>query len=178
MLEKSKAYVNNAIIRIYVNYDQFQPNKYGKHTVEKKSKIINRQFNSKTPTFAYVKTSIDLLEDEASNINIGQYTETKYMQLYLGPNEASSWTNFPFQYKFMSFHFNLDLDILHTNRTSYDVLNMLGDVGGVLGILLTMFRLISSPFAMFRLKAILTSRLFNLSAEYRKSIFGEYNLSA
>jgi len=119
-----------------------------------------------------------LLEDEASNINIGQYTETKYMQLYLGPNEASSWTNFPFQYKFMSFHFNLDLDILHTNRTSYDVLNMLGDVGGVLGILLTMFRLISSPFAMFRLKAILTSRLFNLSAENRKSIFGKYNLSA
>jgi len=78
----------------------------------------------------------------------------------------------------MSFHFALDLDITHTDRTSYDFLNMLGDVGGVLGILLTIFGWISSPFAIFRLKAILTSRLFNLSADNRKSIFGDYILSA
>ena len=111
-------------------------------------------------------------------LNIGQYHEKKYMQLSMGPNEESSWTDYPYQYKFMSFHFLLDLDILHTDRTSYDVLNMLGDVGGILGLFLTIFRFISSPFAMFRLKAILTSRLFNLSAENRKSIFGKYNLSA
>ena len=43
----------------------------------------------------------------------------------------------------MSFHFALDLDITHTDRTSYDFLNMLGDVGGVLGILLTIFGWIS-----------------------------------
>ena len=69
------------------------------------------------------------------------------------------------------------MDITHMDRTAYDFLNLLGDVGGVLGILSTIFRLISTPFASFRLKAILSSRLFNLSAENRQLIFGEVKLS-
>ena len=54
---------------------------------------------------------------------------------------------------------------------------MLGDVGGVLTILMGIFKVVSSPFATLRLKAILTNRLFNLSAENRQSIFGEASLS-
>jgi hypothetical protein len=40
MLEKSKAYIHNAIVKIYVNYDQFQPGKYGENTIVKRSKIM------------------------------------------------------------------------------------------------------------------------------------------
>ena len=57
------------------------------------------------------------------------------------------------------------MDIQHTDRTSYDVLNMMGDVGGVLEILLILFNLIAHSFSILRIKAIVTNRLFRLSAE-------------
>ena len=61
------------------------------------------------------------------------------MQIKMQQNEFSSWTDYPFRYKFMSIHFNLDMDIYHTDRTSYDLLNMISDVGGILEILLMVF---------------------------------------
>ena len=82
------------------------------------------------------------------------------MQFQIKSNEFSSWTTYPYQYKFMSFDFDLNMDIQHTDRTSYDVLNMMGDVGGVLEILLAVFKMIASPFAVLRIKAIVTNRLF------------------
>ena len=69
------------------------------------------------------------------------------------------------------------MDIQHTDRTSYDVLNMMGDVGGVLEILLAVFKMIASPFAVLRIKAIVTNRLFQLSADNRQSILGKVNLT-
>jgi len=53
--------------------------RYGKDKIQKRAKLLSRQFNSKEPTFAYVDTSIDILEDETSFLNIGQFKEQKYM---------------------------------------------------------------------------------------------------
>ena len=58
----------------------------------------------------------------------------------------------------MSVDFDLNMDIQYTDRTSYDFLNMMGDVGGVLSIILTVFKMVASPFAVLKIKAILTSR--------------------
>ena len=90
------------------------------------------------------------------------------MQFQIKSNEFSSWTTYPYQYKFMSFDFDLNMDIQHTDRTSYDVLNMMGDVGGVLGFLFTVFSFMASPFADLRIKAILTNRLFHMSPDNRE----------
>ena len=79
--------------------------------IEPKSKLISRQFNSISPTFAQIKTNIDELEDEVAFFNLGQYTLKKYMTLLMTPNEVSSWDNYPFQYKFMSLHVLLNMDI-------------------------------------------------------------------
>ena len=43
------------------------------------------------------------------------------------------------------------MDIQHIDRTSYDLLNMLSDVGGVLEILLVLFGALASPFALLRI---------------------------
>ena len=87
------------------------------------------------------------------------------MQLKMMANEPSLFRNYPSQYKFMSIDFNLNMEVQHTDRTSYDFLNMMGDVGGVLEILLIIFNLIANSFSILRIKAIVTSRLFRLSAE-------------
>ena len=87
MLDRSKKYVNNAQLEIMYNYDEFNPAVYGKDKFQRKSKLTSRQFNSITPTFAYIKTSIDTLEDETSFVNFGQYKESNYMQIQMGSNE-------------------------------------------------------------------------------------------
>ena len=66
-------------------------------------------------------------------------------------NIVSSWTDYPYNYKYMSVHFELNMDILHTDRTSYDLLNMAGDVGGVIEILKIVFTLFASKFALLRI---------------------------
>ena len=73
MLERSKRYVGNARFFVMMNYEQFDTSKYGEDTVQKKSKIISRQFSTKHPTFAMMETSLDYIEDETSFLNLGQY---------------------------------------------------------------------------------------------------------
>ena len=94
-----------------MNYHQFLPESYGKEKLKKTAKLTSQQFNAQQPTFAYVQTSINSLEDETDLINIGQYTEEKYMQFKMKTNEVSTWTNYPERYKFMSLDFSLDMDI-------------------------------------------------------------------
>lgn len=57
------------------------------------------------------------------------------------------------------------MDIYHINRTSYDFINMMVDVNGVLKVLIIVFGLIASPFALLRIEAVLANRLFHLSVE-------------
>ena len=44
---------------------------------------------------------------------------------------ASSWNSYPERYKFTGFDLYLDLDLYMISRTSYDVLNLTGDIGGL-----------------------------------------------
>lgn len=67
----------------------------------------------------------------------------------------------------MSIDIQLNMDIQHIDRTTYDFLNMMGDIGGIIQILIVIFGFIASPFAALKIKAILTNRLFHLSAENR-----------
>jgi len=65
----------------------------------------------------------------------------------------------------MSIDFDLNSDIKYTDRTSYDFLNLMGDVGGVLEILRLACNMIAFSFSVLKIKAIVTNRLFRLSAE-------------
>ena len=86
-------------------------------------------------------------------------------------------TDYPYSYKFMSVHFELNMDIYHTDRTSYDFINMMVDVNGVLKVLMIVFGMIASPFALLHIDAIVTNRLFHLSVENVQSIFGKDKLT-
>ena len=77
----------------------------------------------------------------------------------------------------MSVHFELNMDVEYIHRKSYDLLNMGVEIGGVLKVLMIIFSLIASPFAVVRIEAIITSRLFHLSMENKQEIFGELKLS-
>ena len=92
-------------------------------------------------------------------------------------NQHSSYTHYPWQYKFMSVEFELTMDVQYTDRTAYDFLNWMGDIGGVLEILLLACNAIAFPFSIIRIKTLISNRMFHLSAANQQSLFGRVDLS-
>ena len=70
-------------------------------------------------------------------------------------------------------NFMLDSDIEYTDRSTYDLLNLVGDVGGVLEILLVVFSAIAGPLSEFVLKALVVNRFFHLPQRSREEVFGQ-----
>ena len=99
------------------------------------------------------------------------------MHLQLGKNEHSSWAFYPDRYKFFSVAFLLDQDIRYTDRTTYDLLDMFSDIGGLLEIFSLILSMLNYPFARLRLKAVLTSKLFVLSNHVQKTILNKENFT-
>jgi hypothetical protein len=71
----------------------------------------------------------------------------------------------------MKFQFLLNTDILHTDRTSYDLLDLTGDLGGVIEIFKILFTLCASGFAKFKIKAIFANQLVSISEKYKGQLF-------
>ena len=94
--------------------------------------------------------SIDSIEDESNWFNIGLYELEQFMNIKLDKNEFSSYVQYPHHYKFFSVDFLINRDIKHFDRTSYDVLNLLSDVGGIQQILLVFFSAASAKFALVK----------------------------
>ena len=52
--------------------------------------------------------------------------------------------------------------MLTINRSTYDILDCLGDVGGLMDILVLIFKIIMLPFTTFNLKSFLLTTMFRL----------------
>jgi hypothetical protein len=83
--------------------------------------------------------------------------------------EFSSWVDYPDHYKFFSVHFELNQDVTHINRRTYDVLGFARDLGGVVFMGLRVFGGLAAIFAKLRLESLLTNRLFYLSQEQKSN---------
>ena len=64
----------------------------------------------------------------------------------------------------------LNLDIVHTERTTYDVLQVMGDLGGVLEVLLVVFASLVKLPGERVLKAIVSNRLYYLNSTIREKV--------
>ena len=66
-------------------------------------------------------------------------------------------------YKFTSVEVNLEQRKQTINRETYDLLQWLGDLGGLMDALYYILLLILRPFTSFRLSGLLLSSLFRIS---------------
>ena len=83
--------------------------------------------------------------------------------------QPSSWNTHPDDtneesknrpYKFASIEFNMNLDTVVISRETYSILDWLGDIGGLNGILLSIFEIGIAPFAGFSLQRFLLTNMF------------------
>ena len=84
----------------------------------------------------------------------------------MGAAQASSWIYFPTveqphdRYKYLSIELNLNAHSKHITRTSYSLLDFLGDLGGLFGVLLEAGRLAVAPMSSFALQSALMTTIF------------------
>jgi hypothetical protein len=81
----------------------------------------------------------------------------------MGTPEDSAWTNYPNKYKFISLAFFMSVDAQVTNRETYEFLEYLGDIGGLIDILKLLLAAVAYTFNQNRLNSVLTNRLFHLT---------------
>ena len=99
----------------------------------------------------------------------GQYEFQELLQLNDNLPQASAWNEHPSKkatglYKFSSLEVNLDTKLLSFNRSTYDMLTWIGDIGGLTDALLLMLEFMLMPFMTFNLKSFLLTTLFRMAS--------------
>ena len=90
----------------------------------------------------------------------GQEEDREFYTFKINGVFASSWIDFPSTFKYVGFEITLNLDSNIINRQTYSVLDWLGDIGGLNGILLTIAEISIAPFASFELSRYLLLNFF------------------
>ena len=75
----------------------------------------------------------------------------------LGQSSLTRWPNF---YKFVSVNIVINQDLQKVSRRSYDMLQMISEVGGLVSGLFTIIKLLFSFISQFNTKAFAMSSLF------------------
>ena len=78
----------------------------------------------------------------------------------------SSWHNFPTtenphkKFKFVSCEFNINLDRYQWSRQTYNILDWLGDCGGLFDALMYISKPLLAPFSAFAVQSLLYDTFF------------------
>jgi hypothetical protein len=125
--------------------------------------MTNRQFEGDRPTWFESKVFVDTVEDETGYIQDGTEVEHEFFHAEFGVNQPSSWRSYPNHYKLIGVEFMISSDINGIARGTLDIFTFLGDIGGLLDLLILLMGFILTPFAEKRMEALLTNRLFHLT---------------
>ena len=71
------------------------------------------------------------VSDATDWVQFGKSTSNTLYDFSLGDLMISIWNKFPTNYKYISFEILIDTTVTKVLRQIYDVLHMLGDVGGL-----------------------------------------------
>ena len=83
-----------------------------------------------------------------------------YIETITAANNVSFWTNYPSRYKFHGIDFYASTYKKTTNRYCYDLINLLGDIGGIYAAVTGVFSVIASHFAEARATSIIATRAY------------------
>ena len=78
--------------------------------------------------------------------------------------QTSSFYKFPYEYKFLGFELSLNVDIETTERSTYGVLDFLGDIGGLAELLQLAVSWFLYKLSGMRLNALMINRLYHVSS--------------
>lgn len=134
------------------------------------------QVEPNLPVFVESELERNELEDETSFLNFWQIDITEFMTTTFNkPEFASSSYRWPSKdnpnsfYKFSSFWVEQGQTKTKIERSTYGLLDWVGDVGGLADGLIYLIKVFVSPFAALQMKAKLHFRLARLSNSVSKN---------
>ena len=117
---------------IIYNTEQIHIRDFGEKTIVQESAIINRQFDPDKNSWVQTWLREDTVEDETSFLNIGLDPVSRTARsLKMGSTYPSAYANYPEEYKFIGLTISVDEKRSLISRTTYSLLEFLGDIGGL-----------------------------------------------
>jgi hypothetical protein len=145
---------------------------YGYDTIIRESVIRDMQMNPRSPTWIPLDIQLGEIEDETAILQYGQYELTELFDFVLSDQLPSFWNDDLIKkpdgyYKYGSLEIGWWLKKQITTRSTYSILDLLGDIGGLNEALLTICELILHfmNFKNFTLSTFIVTKLFR----YKKS---------
>lgn len=109
----------------------------------------------------------DLLDHEDAYFQYGSPSETYFNWIKTtGTTAPSLYINYPRATKIISFHIYANDHIRVVGREIYGVLDFLGDVGGLYGIIFDIGSIFIGVFSMAKLNAALAKKLYTTKYGY------------
>lgn len=125
------------------------------------SVVLERQFDGASPNYISTLLNENLLIEDVDYLQVGQpEREFHFYDWSMGMPEPSVWQQYPHNYKFTGFDVQFNQDLTQIERKTYDFLEFLGDLGGLLDALYGIGLLVVSPFVDFETSNQIMSQLF------------------
>lgn len=166
-LKRQWDYVGPSQWLFLMNQERINLEEFGSSVIQRFSEIKTQQFDERTPNYVNVSHLVNSFGDESDVFQYGQEDFDDFIQVDPMLPQASAWNDHPMKnstglYKFTSAHLLLDQRVLQYNRSTYDVLSWLGDIGGLVDCLLLIGRMFLLPMTTFNMHSILLTYLFRL----------------
>lgn len=125
------------------------------------------QFDNLVPNWFKSAVQLFELQDDTAIFQLGYGSVTEFVSYERGVAQASAWNVHPTVdpnglYKFTSYEINLNQKSIVVNRSTYDILSWLGDLGGLNEALVRIVGLFLKPFTLYNLGSTMLVALFKL----------------
>ena len=132
---------------------------------------------SNSPSFTETEVETYDLEDETSYVEFWQIDFKSYEStIFRKPESASASYKWPSKekpegfYKFASFWIEKGQSVTNIERSTYGILDFLGDAGGLYDGLIILSRIFVSPFGVIMMQTKLYNHFSRLSASSNESL--------
>jgi len=137
--------------------------------------LVNHKFSANTPSYVDMKLHKKVVEDETSWWNLKLPEEEECISATPGQVQLSSIQNLSEHYKqkrysFMQVRTFMSSDKVLISRETIDLFDLLGEIGGVLSIIVYIGQFFCFKFAQYKIKAIITKNLYRDTKSLDKRI--------
>ena len=166
-LDEQIKYLGPMNMLVYFNQESFMQDEYGNARIGRFSTIRNIQTDEYRPNFIIGTVQKNSLQDESQVLQLGEEEEFLFNSVHFSNPRPSAWSGFPTdaspdtRYKFSSIAFTFGPDLNVIERSTYSILEWLGDVGGLFDALRILGAFIVLPVASMSMKQALLSTLFS-----------------
>ena len=129
--------------------------------VKNSSETFTVIVNAELPTWQQMLVEQTDIDDETDLFNWGFGTKREFTQFQVhGTGQFSSWDEFPNKYKFTSLQINVKNTKKIILRGTKDVMQALGDFGGLLSIIQAIFSVLFKLISKNKVFSIITNRFY------------------